>query len=286
MIDLHLHTTASDGRLSPAQLVARAATAGITTLSVTDHDTVAALAEVGAEVSARGLRLVPGIEVTAVADGRDVHVLGYFFDPASLSLAAFLEGQRALRVARVREIGGRLAILGLPVDVEALVTEAATRPGSSVGRPQVARALVGAGHVRSVQEAFDRWLATGLPAFVPRTGPGPATVIDVIHAAGGVASFAHPAVTKRDELIRPLADHGLDAIEVYHSDHTPEHQAEYLGLAMRLGLLITGGSDFHGASAPTPAHPRARRNSLGRVSLPPAAFAALEDRAAQRARHP
>ncbi len=288
MIDLHLHTTASDGYLSPAQLVARVAAAGITTMSVTDHDTVAGLAEVGVEAAARGIRLVPGIEVTSVADGRDIHMLGYFFDPESGPLLTFLEGQRALRVSRVREIGARLTMLGMPIDVEALVTTAATRPGSSVGRPQIARALVAAGHVASVQEAFERWLATGLPAFVPRTGPSPSAVVDVIHAAGGVASFAHPAVTKRDELIRPVADHGLDAIEVYHSDHSPEDEVHYRGLAERLGLLVSGGSDFHGpstslrASPSTPTSSRARRNALGVVSLPAEAFAALEARAAQR----
>ena len=173
MIDLHLHTTASDGHLSPAQLVARVAAAGITTMSVTDHDTVAGLAEVAVAAASRGIRLVSGIEITAVAEGRDVHLLGYFFDPDSAAFLTFLEGQRTLRVARVREIGARLASLGLPVDVEALVTTAATRPGSSIGRPQLARALVSAGHVSSVQEAFERWLATGLPAFVPRTGPVP-----------------------------------------------------------------------------------------------------------------
>lgn len=285
MIDLHLHTTASDGRLSPVQLVARVAAAGITTMSVTDHDTVAALAEVATEAASRGTRLVPGIEITAVDAGRDVHMLGYFFDPASLPLLTFLEGQRALRVSRVREIGARLAVLGMPVDVEALVTAAARRPGTSVGRPQVARALVSAGHVSSVQEAFERWLATGLPAFVARTGPSPATVVDVIHTAGGVASLAHPGVTRRDDLIRPLADHGLDAIEVYHSDHLPEDVQHYRGLAQRLGLLVSGGSDFHGEDPQAPTErSRPRRSTLGVVMLPPDALAALERRAAEQRR--
>lgn len=300
MIDLHLHTTASDGRLTPAQLVARAAAAGITTMSVTDHDTVAGLAEVGAEASARGIRLVPGIEVTSIADARDVHLLGYFFDPGSAMLATFLEGQRALRVSRVREIGARLAALGLPVDVDTVLTAAATRPGSSVGRPQLALALVSAGYVRSVQEAFDRWLANGQPGYVPRTGPSPAAVVEIIHAAGGLVSFAHPAVTRRDELIRPLVDAGLDAIEVYHSDHTPADEVGYRGLAVRLGVLVSGGSDFHGDPTPLragpstalkagdpaspPAPSRARRGTLGVVSLPADAFAALEERAARRPR--
>lgn len=291
MIDLHLHTTASDGRLTPAQLVARVAAAGITTMSVTDHDTVAGLVEVGAEAAARGIRLVPGIEVTAIADARDVHLLGYFFDPGNAALAAFLEGQRALRVSRVREIGAQLTALGLPVDVDALLTAAATRPGSSVGRPQLARALISAGYVASIREAFDRWLANGQPAYVPRTGPSPAAVVEVIHAAGGLVSFAHPAVTRRDELIRPLVDDGLDAIEVYHSDHTPADEVDYRGLAARLGVLVSGGSDFHGdpstplrAGDPAAAPARARRGTLGVVSLPADAFAALEDRAARRPR--
>lgn len=283
MIDLHLHTTASDGRLAPAELVARAAAAGITTMSVTDHDTVAGLAEVGRAAAARGIRVVPGIEITAVAEGRDVHLLGYFFDPASPGLLTFLESQRAQRVARVRAIGERLAGLNMPIDVEALVTTAATRPGTSVGRPQVARALVAAGHVGSVAEAFERWLATGLPAFVPRTGPDPATVVAAIHAAGGIASFAHPGVTRRDALIAPLADQGLDAIEVYHSDHTPEEIQLYRGLAQRLGVLVSGGSDFHGEDPQAPVErSRARRGTLGAVMLPPDDLAALERHAATR----
>ena len=283
MIDLHLHTTASDGRLTPPQLVARAGAAGITTMSVTDHDTVAALAEAGVVAAARGIRLIPGIEITSVAEERDVHLLGYFFDPASPALLTFLEGQRAQRVARVREIGARLATLGMPVDVESMITAAATRPGTSIGRPQVARALVAAGQVASVAEAFERWLATGLPAFVPRTGPSPATVVAAIHAAGGVASFAHPAVTRRDALIGPLAESGLDAIEVYHSDHMPEDVQLYRGLAQRLGLLVSGGSDFHGEDPSAPVErSRARRSTLGAVMLPPDDLAALEQRANAR----
>jgi predicted metal-dependent phosphoesterase TrpH len=290
LIDLHLHTTASDGRLSPAQLVARVGAAGITTMSVTDHDTVAGLAEVGTAATAIGIRLVPGIEITSVADGRDVHMLGYLFDPEHPGLLTFLEGQRALRVSRVREIGARLAGLGMPIDVDTLVTTAATRPGTSVGRPQIARAMVAAGHVASVQDAFERWLAAGLPGFVPRTGPSPAAVVDVIHSAGGVASMAHPGVTKRDDLIRPLADHGLDAIEVYHSDHQPEDVQEYRNLAQRLGLLVSGGSDFHGedpSASPRPgASSRSHRNTLGAIMLPPDDFAALERRAGEKRRRP
>jgi 3',5'-nucleoside bisphosphate phosphatase len=288
LIDLHLHTTASDGRLSPAQLVARAKASGLTTIAVTDHDTVAGIAEATEVAAAAGIRVVPGIEVTAVDDERDVHMLGYFFDPGSTTLATVLERQRALRVSRVREMGVRLAELGLPIDVESVLLAAAARPGSSVGRPQVARELVRAGYVASVQEAFDKWLATGRPAFINRTGPSPATIVDAIHEAGGIASMAHPGVTRRDELIGPLADHGLDAIEVYHSDHSPEDQQQYQLIAYRRNLLVTGGSDFHGDdSAPGAADKigaaaRAKRNVLGVVSLPAPDFAALEHRARAR----
>ena len=224
------------------------------------------------------IRVIPGIEITAVDDGRDVHMLGYFFDPGSRTLAALLERQRALRVARVRAIAERLAELHMPVDVEPVLLAAAAKPGSSVGRPQVARELVRVGYVASVQEAFDVWLATGRPAFVPRTGPSPAAVVAAIHEAGGIASMAHPGVTKRDELIGPLVDSGMDAIEVYHSDHAPEAERTYQSIADRHGVAVTGGSDFHGEET--------RRNALGVVSLPAAAFAALESAFAKAsARH-
>jgi 3',5'-nucleoside bisphosphate phosphatase len=294
LIDLHMHTTASDGRLTPAELVARVHSAGLTTISVTDHDTVAALAEVTALASPLGIRVIPGIEITAVDRGRDLHMLGYFFDPDSEPLLALLVSQRALRVARVREIAGVLAALDRPIDIDSVLLSAAARPGSSVGRPQIARALVAAGHAASVQDAFDRWLAAGRPAFVPRTGPGAGEVIDAIHAAGGLASFAHPGVTARDDLIAPLVARGLDAVEAHHADHTPEQVSAYRAMARTLGALITGGSDFHGEDTQTPAPSsaratggaRVRRATLGVVTLPPADFTALAAAAARAARRP
>jgi 3',5'-nucleoside bisphosphate phosphatase len=281
MIDLHMHTTASDGRLSPAELVARAAAAGLTTISVTDHDTVAAIESATAAAAPLGIRVISGIEVTAVDNFRDVHMLAYFIDPANRPLADLLVKQRALRVSRVTEIADRLATLNVPVDVDNLLLMAAAHPGSSVGRPQLARELVRAGHVQSVQEAFDKWLATGMPGFVPRTGPSPADVIDTIHAAGGIASFAHPGVTNRDDLIASLVDRGLDAIEVYHSDHTPEQVMGYRGLAMRHNLLVSGGSDFHGDDPQKPGE-RSHRSTLGAITLPPEALEALEATARRR----
>jgi 3',5'-nucleoside bisphosphate phosphatase len=280
LIDLHIHTTASDGRLTPAELVERAAAAGLQTIAVTDHDTIASLADVKAAAEQKGIRVVSGIEVTAIDHGRDVHMLGYFFDADSKPLVALLMSQRALRVMRVREIASTLAQLNMPIDVSSVLLAAAARPGSSIGRPQIARAMLSAGHVQSVQEAFDKWLADGRPAYVPRTGPSPAEVVGCIHEAGGVASFAHPGVTRRDELIAPLVRHGLDAIEVYHSDHTPDDVIAYRGLAVRLGVLITGGSDFHGDDARAE---RAHRAIFGAVTLPAADFLALEGSASAKA---
>ena len=139
--------------------------------------------------------------------------------------------------------------------------------------------MLRAGHVQSVQEAFDKWLATGKPAYEPRMGPRPAEVVDTVHRAGGLASFAHPGVTRRDELIAPLVQHGLDAIEVYHSDHSPDDVLAYRGLAVRLGVLITGGSDFHGDDGKPE---RAHRAIFGAVTLPAADFDRLRDSAAAR----
>jgi 3',5'-nucleoside bisphosphate phosphatase len=265
-----MHTTASDGRLSPSALVSRAAAVGLSTISVTDHDTVAALADVLKETAAAGMTLVSGIEITSVHAQRDVHILGYFIDESDPDLARFLTEQRSHRLDRAREIAARLSRLGRPIDVETLLGDAAASPGSSVGRPVIARAMIDAGHVTSFEEAFDRFLGSGQPAFVPRTGLSPAAVVAAIHAAGGVASLAHPGVTRQPALIGPLADEGLDAIEAYHSDHTAEMQHAALATAGRLGLLVSGGSDYHGDVV---------RRPLGGVTLPRADFEALAARA-------
>src|SRR5262249_34906308 len=153
-------------------------------------DTVAAIDEATTIAMRDGVRVVPGIEVTAVHAERDVHVLGYFFDHRDRAFLAFLEEQRSRRVTRAREIGARLEALGAPIDVEELVASA--RPGATIARPLLARLLVSAGHATSVQDAFDRFLAAGQPAFVPRTGSSPIEVVAAIHAAGGLASLAHP----------------------------------------------------------------------------------------------
>lgn len=268
-IDLHLHTTASDGRCTPRELVERAAQAGVSILAVTDHDTTAAVADVRRAALEHGMQAVSGIEITAVGDGRDLHILGYLFDPLHQALAAFLLAQRAARIARVEAIGARLASLGVPIDVEPLVGRARRESGRSIGRPQVARAMVEAGHVGNTREAFDRWLARGRPGFVPRAGALPGAVIEIIHDAGGIASLAHPVQLGPEPPIKALVDAGLDAVEVFHPDHDAALVERYLLLARELDLLVTGGSDFHG----DPTHGL----TPGAVTLPAAEFARLID---------
>jgi 3',5'-nucleoside bisphosphate phosphatase len=246
VIDLHLHTTASDGRCTPHELVDRASRAGVTVMAVTDHDTVSALEEVRSAATAYGIDVIAGIEITAVDNGRDVHMLGYFMDPCDPTLEAFLAQQRAHRIARVEALALRLAQLGMPIDIAPLLMQVRAQDGRSVGRPQVARAMIAAGYVADTREAFDRWLATDRPAFVPRSGPRPAEVIDIVHAAGGLVSLAHPGQTDVDSHIPAYVEARLDAIELYHPDHDPEAVDRYRNIASQLKLLATGGSDFHG----------------------------------------
>lgn len=267
MIDLHLHTTASDGLLQPAELVSRAAECGLRTISVTDHDTCAGLPEADDMARRLGLRLICGVEITAVEDSRDVHMLAYFVEPGSAALVEFLRVQREQRIERVRRIGQRLAVLGYAVDIET-VTNAA---GCSIGRPQIADALVRAGHVRDRDDAFARLLGAGRPAFVPRRGPAPEAVITVARQAGGLVSMAHPGLTAMDHLIPRLAVAGLQALEVRHSDHDAATEARYRQLAAEQGLAVSGGSDYHGDVG----H---RAASLGRVTLTLEELAALEAR--------
>ena len=245
MIDLHTHTTASDGRCTPAELVARAAAAGVDVLAVTDHDTVAGCGPAAEACAAAEVEFVPGIEITAVVDGADVHVLGYFFDVQSTSLRTFLSEQRKRRVDRVHMMIERLAALGIALDADAILRPGLVDSTKAVGRPWIARALLAAGHVASTKEAFDRWLAHGRPAFVPRVGAAPDEVFARIHDAGGVASLAHPMLVGRDEWIPGFAGAGLDALEAYYAAHDGPATERYLALARRLGLAVSGGSDYH-----------------------------------------
>jgi predicted metal-dependent phosphoesterase TrpH len=207
------------------------------------------------------LAFVPGIEITAVVNGRDVHVLGYCIDISSPVLLAFLAEQRQRRIDRARAMIDHLGAHGIHLDSEAVLAPALADPTMSAGRPWIARALVRAGHVANVNEAFDRWLDKGRPAFEPRVGAAPEEVFARIHEAGGIASLAHPGQLKHDEWIPGFVEARLDALEAYHSDHDPGATAHYVSMAGHLGLAMSGGSDYHGDESHGPGGP-------GSVSLP------------------
>jgi hypothetical protein len=276
VIDLHLHTSASDGAHDPDALVRLAREAGVTVLSVTDHDTVAAVAQVVAAGAREQVAVVPGIEITSVLDERDVHILGYFLDVESNRLRSFLVSQRADRIRRARAIAGRLSALGAPIDIEAVLQDvAAAGADRAVARPRLAVELWRAGHVQSPAEAFERWIGEGRPAYEPRSGASPAEVVSVIRESGGLASLAHPGLLGRDEIIPGLIEAGLAAIEVYHGDHDAAQRAHYATLARRHNLAMTGGSDYHGEDG-------GRHSTLGSVSLPEQEFQRLCARAGGR----
>jgi predicted metal-dependent phosphoesterase TrpH len=263
-----MHTTASDGRSSPEALIAEVSAAGCRVVAVTDHDTVAGVAAARDAATRAGLSFLAGIEVTAVAEGVDVHILGYGVDIADASLADFLRQQRERRRERVAAMSDRLRQAGASVDVAAILAVPADS-GRAVGRPAVAQALVAAGHASDIADAFDRFLAEGRPGYLPRTGPEPAEVIERLHAAGGISSLAHPGKLGRDHLIPVLIAERLDAIEVYHPDHTVADVVRYQTIADRDHLLVTGGSDYHGPGS-------GRVSGLGVIGLPPAAFERLK----------
>ena len=276
MIDLHLHSTASDGALDPPALVSRVRGAGVRTLSLTDHDTMEGVPAAAAAAAELGLEFVPGVEITSVLDRRDCHILGYFLSAQPPDLAGFFDSQRTGRLDRARTIAARLAKLGAPIDIETLIREArAVR--KVVTRPLIARAVVAAGHAQSLKEAFDRWLGDGRPACVTREGPSPAQVVRRIVEAGGVASLAHPGLLRRDDLIPGLARAGLGAIEAHHADHGRTERERYAALAERLGLAVSGGSDYHGDH-----HRRAKH--VGTVGPSPAEWARLRQRLGDAAR--
>jgi len=252
----------SDGSSEPGLLPGLCRAAGLTVMAVTDHDTTEGWAPAMHAAAACGLECLPGVEITAVLDGRDVHILGYFPSPRVPILDEFLADQRQDRLRRVRAMVGRLADLGMPLDLSPVLADAGRNPRRTIGRPQIADALIAAGFVSSRDDAFARYLGYGCPAFVPRAGATPEDVVGLIGAAGGLASLAHPGLLDRDDLLPALILAGLPAIEVFHADHDAEATARYLRLAVKSRLLVTGGSDFHGTGA---GH---HENMLGRVVLP------------------
>jgi 3',5'-nucleoside bisphosphate phosphatase len=255
-IDLHVHTNASDGMLEPVALVRAVKAADVQVFSITDHDTVDALEEARREAEIAGLTLIPGIELSAFWGKVEFHILGYFIDPENTALRMFLKSTREARHVRLHAMLNRLQAMGIAVPVGEVIARA--RDGN-VGRPHLARALMERGFVISTDEAFDRYLGTDKPAYVPRPDVSVQQAIRVLREAGGIASLAHPGLHNRDEAIPDLVAAGLMAIEVYHPKHAFGRSARYRRLARRLNLLATGGSDFHGESegdhAPVPGVP-------------------------------
>ncbi|WP_225827240.1 PHP domain-containing protein [Streptomyces naphthomycinicus] len=248
-IDLHCHSTASDGTDTPAELVRKAAAAGLDVVALTDHDTTRGHAEATAALP-EGLTLVTGAELSCRLDGVSMHLLAYLFDPEEPALLAERELVRDDRVPRAKGMVAKLDELGVPVTWEQVERIAA---GGSVGRPHVATALVELGVVPTVSDAFtEEWLADGGRAFVEKHETDPFEAIRLVKAAGGVCVFAHPAAAKRGRTvpefrIAELAEAGLDGIEVDHMDHDPDARDRLRGLAKELGLLATGSSDYHGS---------------------------------------
>ena len=244
-IDLHLHTAASDGLLAPSALVQAVRAANIAVFSVTDHDTVDGLDEAQGAATAAGLTFISGIELSAYWRAVEFHILGYFIDPADRGLRVFLDGTRKARRVRLHAMLNRLHAMGMRVPADDVLARA---QNGNVGRPHLARVLVERGFVGSADEAFDRYLGTDRPAYVPRPDVSVAEAIGVIRRAGGIASLAHPGLHNRDEAIPDLMAAGLAAIEVYHPKHAFGRARRYRRIAQQHGLLITGGSDFHGVA--------------------------------------
>lgn len=250
-IDLHTHSSISDGTDEPSRLVDRAKEVGLDVIALTDHDTFAGLDEAVDRGEQVGVRVVRGMELSCARGGESVHLLAYGADPAFSELAAELDKVRGGRMGRLAGVLQRLAELGVPVTEEQVMAEVGDSP--SVGRPHIADAMVKAGHVADRTEAFDRFLADGGPAHVPRYAVPVERGIDLVHAAGGVAVIAHPwgrgrePILPPDVLMRLASGQGLDGIEVDHQDHDPATRIRLRALAAELGLLATGSSDYHGA---------------------------------------
>jgi len=251
-VDLHTHTLRSDGLLTPGELVHAAAAVGVRLLAITDHDTLAGVREVRRSPLPDGVEVVAGIEINTVIEDRshvmegEVHILGLGVDPDDDALEAALSRQRDARRRRFDRMVDKLRAQGVPIDA-ALETLPATTEDDALGRPRLARALIRCGYATSVEDAFQKHLSRGRPAYVPRQGLGPREAIQAIRAAGGLASLAHYAEAP-DHMpwLRALVDMGLDGLEVYYRAYDQATVATLRGIAEDLRLVMTGGTDYHG----------------------------------------
>ena len=270
--DLHLHTTFSDGTCSPEEVVREASRHRLATVALTDHDTVEGCPRMAVACQAAGIEFIPGTELTAEAGGRELHILGYYLDTRDPGLLAAVARFQEVRTSRIREMVARLNALGIALPVESVFAIANCK---SPGRPHLARALVQGGFCASFDEAFERFLKQGRPAWVPKFKFPAAEAIALIHRAKGAAVLAHPALNHCDDLIPALVAAGLDGLECFHTKHTPAATGRYQQLARQHKLLITGGSDCHGLNKGKPL--------IGSVKLPYAFVEELKVQAARRA---
>ncbi|HEX2032913.1 MAG TPA: PHP domain-containing protein [Chloroflexota bacterium] len=246
-VDLHLHTTASDGTLTPAQLVALARQRGVRVIAVTDHDSTEGVDAALEAARGREVEVVPGVEINTDVPEGELHILGYFLDHHDAGFQARLGRQRASRLDRGQGMVQRLRDLGLDVSWERVQQIAGAGEGGAVGRPHIARALVERGYVASVREAFDRYIGNDGPAYVPRAKVLPQDAVALILQAGGLPVLAHPAdIPELETFVSALVEAGLVGLECYYGRYTPELVAGLVAAARRHGLVPTGGSDFHG----------------------------------------
>ncbi len=253
MVDLHTHTNESDGTDAPAELLEKARALGIRTLSITDHDTLTAYAPVWAMAEAMGLRLIRGVEISTRAFGRSVHVLAYWPDEGPpRRFEEWLDGMLEIRRERNRKLAARLRELGLAIEV----AEAEALGRTVTGRVHFARVLLNKGYVRSIDEAFDRYIGEAAPGYVEMDDPKPLAAVAQVRQYGGIPVLAHPVrlglrdLAREEQFVGELADGGLLGLEVMHSDQDQNAQRRYGALAERFGLLPTGGSDYHGEVKP------------------------------------
>jgi predicted metal-dependent phosphoesterase TrpH len=269
--DLHLHTFFSDGTYSPEELVAQGERQELGVLALTDHDTVEGCPPTAKACAAAGIEFIAGTELTAEQDRHEIHILGYEIDVQNPKLLHEISKFQIVRQNRIREMVQRLNELNVPLQAEEVFALANCR---APGRPHVARALVQAGLVGSLDEAFERFLKKNRPAWVPKFKMSALEATELIHQSGGVAVMAHPALNRSDEVIPVMVDGGLDGIECFHTKHSSAMADHYLQIAERFNLLVTGGSDCHGLSKGRPL--------IGSVRLPYVYVEKLKAKAAER----
>jgi predicted metal-dependent phosphoesterase TrpH len=246
------------------QLARRAAARQVDVIALTDHDSVQGVAACTAAAGAIGVVCVPGVELSSDADGRDAHILGYFVDPADETLLGRLAMLRGGRLERAERMVRALDAAGYAIRLEDVLEHSGE---GAVGRSHVARALVSRGHADDIRDAFVRFIGASGPYYERKRLPGPAEVIATIRAAGGVAVLAHPAVSRITDLVAPLAAAGLGGVEAYHSEHSPRQSAELAAMAAEHGLVVTGGTDYHGPEGPSP--------DIGDIDIPDGVYSAL-----------